>query len=55
MKILYLLKREPDKTLIEILESHKRSHEVSVIDMREDRDYVKIIEQIAMSDKVISW
>ncbi len=55
MKILYLLKRDRDKTLDEIMEGHANSHDVTVIDIRNDKDYEKIVELISMSDKVISW
>jgi hypothetical protein len=55
MKILYLLKRDRDKTLDEFLKAHAESHDVTVIDIRDDKDYEKIVEFIAISDKVISW
>ena len=55
MKILYLLKQDPDETLEEIMEGHMKSHDVTVMDIRNDKDYKKIVELIAMSDKVISW
>lgn len=55
MKLLYLLKRDPDKSLYDIIQSHKRAHEVSIIDIRDDKDYKKIIKHIVSADKVISW
>jgi hypothetical protein len=55
MKLLYLLKREPDKSLYDIIKFHKRAHEVSIVDIRDDKDYEKIIEQIVSADKVITW
>ena len=55
MRILYLLRRDRDKTLDEIMEGHAESHDVTVIELRNDKDYKKIVELIAMSDKVISW
>ncbi len=55
MKILYILRQEPDKTLTEIMEIHRITHEVNVIDIRENKNYAQIIELIENNDKVISW
>ncbi len=54
MKILYLLKQDPEPTLKAIMDSHKKTEDVEVIDLREDTDYEKIVDQIVSSDKVIS-
>ncbi len=54
MKILYLLKQDPEPTLQVIMDSHKKTEDVQVIDLREDTDYDKIVEQIVACDKVIS-
>ena len=54
MKILYLLKQDPEETLKQIMEEHKKANEVSVIDLRENKKYDEIIDTIFSSDKVIS-
>lgn len=55
MKILYLIKREPDGTAKKIMEEHKKEHTVTVVDMRTDKDYARIVDLIESHDKVISW
>ncbi len=55
MKILYILKQEPDGTLTEIMDEHKKDQEVTVVDLRENKNYDQIVDLIASSDKVISW
>lgn len=54
MKILYLIKQEPGETLKQIMDEHKKANEVSVIDLRENKNYDLIIDTIFSSDKVIS-
>ncbi len=55
MKILYLVKQEPDATLKTIMETHKKGNSVSVVDMRQEKNYGKIVDLIFSHDKVISW
>jgi len=55
MKILYVLKQDPDATLNTFLEQQKKEHEITIVDLRKDTDYDSIIDNIAASDKVISW
>ncbi|MEW5747073.1 MAG: hypothetical protein AB1805_16715 [Nitrospirota bacterium] len=55
MKILYLVKHDADGTLKKIMDEHKKAHDVTVVDIRTDKDYNQIIDLIAGSDKVISW
>jgi hypothetical protein len=55
VKILHLVKRELAPTEKAILEAHRGAGEVTVIDLRTDRDYSRIVDQIAASDKIISW
>lgn len=55
MKLLYILKQDADATLEKIIEEQKKECDITVIDLRENKDYEKIIEQIESSDKVISW
>lgn len=55
MKILYILKEDPDPTLETIINEHQKTNEVVTIDLRRDKCYERIIELIETSDKVISW
>ncbi|MEE9524119.1 MAG: hypothetical protein V3V59_05130 [Thermodesulfovibrionales bacterium] len=55
MNILYLLKLEPDKTLSDIIEQHKKENEVQIVDIRKEKNYAQIVDLIAECDKVISW
>ena len=56
MKLLHILKSEPDdntKTLIRIL---SEGHETRRVTLYEgDQDYKQLIDQIFENDKVISW
>jgi hypothetical protein len=55
MKVLYLLRSEPDDTGNKIMEEHKKSNEVTVIDLTKNKNYDEIVDAIASNDKVISW
>lgn len=55
MKIVYILKGEPAATGKVILDEHKKTDEVTVIDIIEDHDYDGIVDIIVSSDRVISW
>ena len=55
MKILYLLRNNPDDTVNKIIEVHKQSNDVSVIDINANKNYDEIVDAIAGSDKIISW
>lgn len=55
MKVLYIVRQDLNETASAIIEEHKKSNEVTVVDIRENKDYDQIIDQIAASDKVISW
>jgi hypothetical protein len=55
MTILHLLTRTPDRLLEKIIEEHKKISEVTVIDLRENKEFDKIVDSIVSSDKVISW
>ncbi|HXX57633.1 MAG TPA: hypothetical protein VEI96_06505 [Thermodesulfovibrionales bacterium] len=55
MKILYLLREEPDATGKKIIEEQKKSHEVTVLNLRENRNYDQIVDLIASHDRTISW
>ncbi len=55
MKILYLMKQDPDATVKKIMEVHKNGNEVTVVDLRQEKNYGKIVDLIFSNDKVISW
>jgi hypothetical protein len=55
MKVLYILKQDPDSTLSAIMEEHKKTSEVTVVDLRAEKDYGRLIDLISDSEKVISW
>ncbi len=55
MKILYLLKEEPDATGKKIIEEQKKTHEVMVLNLRENKNYDQIVDLIVSHDRVISW
>jgi len=56
MKILYIVKqKESDDTVKKLIEEHKKSNEVTVININENKKYDQIVDLIASSDKVISW
>ena len=55
MKILYILKQRPDRTLSSLIEAQRGANEVAVIDLRKVDDYGVLVDQIAETDKVISW
>jgi hypothetical protein len=54
MKVLYLLRDEPDETGNKIIEEHKKSNEVTMININENKNYDEIVDAIASNDKVIS-
>jgi hypothetical protein len=55
MKILYIVKQKPDATLNKIMEVHKKGNDVMVVNLKENKDYGKLVDLIFSSDKVISW
>ncbi len=55
MKILHIQKQDLDATAKKILEIHKKGNDVTVVDIRKNKDYNQIVDLIFSSDKVISW
>ncbi len=55
MKILYLVKQDLDATAKTIIEVHKKGNEVTVVDLRQEKKFDKIVDLIFSNDKVISW
>ncbi len=55
MKILYLQQQELSATAQKIMEAHKKGNNVTVVDIRKDKNYDQIVDLIFSNDKVISW
>jgi len=55
MKILYIQKQDFDATIRKIMEVHKKANDVTVVNLKENKDYSQIVDLIFSSDKVISW
>ncbi len=55
MKILYLVKQASDNTLNKFIEEHKKTNEVTIVNINENKNYDEIVDSITSSDKVISW
>lgn len=55
MKILYILKADADGTLNTLMNEHRKSHDVTVIDLRAHEGYGHMVEQILECDRLITW
>lgn len=55
MKILYLIKQTPDETLRKFIEEHERANDVAIVNINEDKDYDRIVDDINSADRIISW
>ncbi len=55
MKILFILKQEPDANIKAIITESRKDAETIVIDLREEHDYDALVENIETYDKVITW
>ena len=55
MKMLYLLTRELDATGTVLCHEHAQEHTVEVIDLLSVKDYDRVVDGIALADRVISW
>ncbi len=56
MKILYILhSEETGGTLKAMMEQQSIDNDVSVFDLRENKDYKSLLEMIEKNDRVISW
>lgn len=55
MKILHIQKQDLDATAKKVLETHKKGNDVTVVDIRQNKNYDQIVDLIFSSDKVISW
>ena len=55
MDILCLVRKDPDATIRGILDAQQREHQVTVVDLRTEKDYDRIVRLIFSSGSVISW
>jgi hypothetical protein len=55
MKILHIVKQDLSATEKKIVETHKKGNDVTVVDLKENKNYGQIVDLIFSSDKVISW
>lgn len=55
MKILHILKDDPNDSIEKIIGEHKKGNEVEIIDLNINKDYAFIVELIERADKVITW
>ncbi len=56
MKILHILKIEPDETVKKIIEEHKKTDAVTIVELyKKDKNYEEIINLIEKSDRVFTW
>ncbi|VAW56134.1 hypothetical protein MNBD_GAMMA07-417 [hydrothermal vent metagenome] len=55
MKLLYLLKKEPSASIVAMMKQHQEKAKITVIDMRENKNYAEIIDQVFNNDKIITW
>ena len=54
MKILYLITKDAGSTVNKFIEINKKSHDVTVVDINENKNYDEIVDLIETSDKVIA-
>ena len=55
MKILYLQKQAFDATTQKIMDVHKKGNDLTIVNIKENKNYDQIVDLIFTSDKVISW
>ncbi len=55
MKILFLTKRDLEGTGKVFFDTLGKEHDVKILDIREEKDYQRIVEEIEAADKIISW
>lgn len=55
MRVLYLVKEDADRTLNTLIEENRKSHDVTVIDLRAHKGYGHVVDQILDCDRLITW
>ena len=54
MKMLYLISKETGDTVRKFIEENRKSNDVTVVKINENKDYGQIVDLIDSSDKVIA-
>ena len=54
MKMLYLITKETGDTVKKFIEENKKSNDVTVVDINENKNYDEIVDLIDSSDRVIA-
>ncbi len=55
MKILYILREEPDETVRRIIQIQSEGNQTKTVNLATDRDYEAILTDIEDADRVIAW
>jgi hypothetical protein len=55
VKLLFILKQEPDSTIRTIMKENSGTAEIATVELANLQDYDLIIELIEASDRVITW
>ncbi len=55
MKILFFIKRDLEGTGEVFFNTLGKEHDVKILDVRQEKDYQRIVEEIEDTEKIISW
>lgn len=55
MKIVYILKQEPDQTVQAIIDETSGQADVTVVRLTKYRDYDSLVDLIENCDRVVTW
>ena len=55
MKVLHILKSEPDETITTMMEAHASDDVTTIAVYDEDVDWAALVDELYTHDKVICW
>lgn len=55
MNVLHILKTDPGEGVQTIIDEHRKSHTVEVLNLTECKDYDRIVTLIESCDRVFTW
>jgi hypothetical protein len=55
MKIVYILKQEPDQTVQAIIDETSGQADVTVVKLPKYQDYDSLVDLIEKCDRVVAW
>ena len=55
MKVLHITKGKPEGAAKTIIDNQAGSHDITVVDLLQEKDYGKLLELVQVSDRVITW